>query len=287
MTVTAGGIVTAQSNGSIPAVSQISTLQAGQSLIGGTLNLVKNSASMTGTGWGSGTGLTATGGQTDPFGGTNAVQLATTATSGIYSNTGVAVTTGQVYNLCGYFKGNAGGEQQIMSVGNGASTTTVALTTSYQFISLPFTAGATTTVTAAVAPAVATQTTFVYGLNVTPTGTTCTSPGLPTGAAGVATSQQMTITPVLESNGTPSLSGCSLTSSIGGAGAGAFNSGTTGTCTVVITPGITAKNGFRCSATDLTTVADIILQTAFTTTTCTIAGTTVSADQITWQVEAF
>jgi hypothetical protein len=95
------------------------------------------------------------------------------------------------------------------------------------------------------------------------------------------------VTPIVESIGRPSLSGCSLAGAVGGAGAGAFNSGTTGTCAVVITPGITAAHGFRCSATDLTTPADLIGQTAFTTTTCTISGTTVRADLITWEVIAF
>jgi hypothetical protein len=82
------------------------------------------------------------------------------------------------------------------------------------------------------------------------------------------------------STGTINVSGCSLTSAAGGASIGQFNSGTTGTCTVVITPGITASHGWMCKANDLTTTADTLQQTASSTTTCTIAGTTVTGDII-------
>jgi len=76
--------------------------------------------------------------------------------------------------------------------------------------------------------------------------------------------------------------GCSETSLAGGATAGKYNSGTTGTCTVVITMGnsATAPNGWSCKANDLTTVADTQNQTATSTTTATISGTTVSGDVI-------
>lgn len=93
--------------------------------------------------------------------------------------------------------------------------------------------------------------------------------------------------PAIIVTGTQTISGCSLTSAVGGETAGSFHSGTTGTCTVTITPGFTAPNGFRCSATDLTTSADTIQQTTTSATACTIAGTTASADVITWQAIAF
>lgn len=76
-------------------------------------------------------------------------------------------------------------------------------------------------------------------------------------------------------------------SASGGASAGKFASGTTGTCTVTITPGITATNGFTCDAHDLTTPADVINQTATSTTTATISGTTASGDVVTWKCAAF
>lgn len=77
-----------------------------------------------------------------------------------------------------------------------------------------------------------------------------------------------------------------VASAVGGAWAGAFNSGISGTCTIVVTPGFTAPNGFNCDATDLTTTADKLTQIAYTTTTCTFSGTTASADAITWKVQA-
>jgi hypothetical protein len=87
--------------------------------------------------------------------------------------------------------------------------------------------------------------------------------------------------------GTQTVSGCSLTSPLGGSWAGSFKSGTTGTCTVTITPGITAPNGFACASTDVTTAADVLKQAAYTATSCTISGTTASADVITWTAVAF
>lgn len=75
-------------------------------------------------------------------------------------------------------------------------------------------------------------------------------------------------------------SGCSVSALVGGANAGQFASGTTGACTVVITPGVTAPNGWYCRANNLTTTANAIIQSASTTTTCTVTGTTVSADTI-------
>lgn len=79
-------------------------------------------------------------------------------------------------------------------------------------------------------------------------------------------------------------SGCSVSATTGGATAGTYTSGTTGTCTVTITmngaTGLTATNGWSCWAADLTTPADLITQTASSTTTATLAGTTVSGDVI-------
>jgi hypothetical protein len=75
-------------------------------------------------------------------------------------------------------------------------------------------------------------------------------------------------------------SGCSNSTLVGGATAGSYHSGTTGTCTVTLTTGLTAPHGWSCSAQDLTTPADIQTQTATTTTTATLSGTTVSGDVV-------
>ena len=80
--------------------------------------------------------------------------------------------------------------------------------------------------------------------------------------------------------------GCSVSATAGGAAAGTYTSGTAGTCTVVITingaTGTTAPNGWYCHATDLTTAADALLQkqTASSTTTATISGTTALGDVV-------
>ena len=60
--------------------------------------------------------------------------------------------------------------------------------------------------------------------------------------------------------------------------------GTTGACTVVVTmngaTGMTAPNGWYCSASDRNTPANLQSTSASTTTTCTITGTTVSGDVV-------
>jgi hypothetical protein len=75
--------------------------------------------------------------------------------------------------------------------------------------------------------------------------------------------------------------GCSETSLAGGATAGKYVSGTTGTCTVIITMGnsATAPNGWACSVSDETT-ANLMRETASTTTTATFSGTAVTSDVI-------
>jgi len=88
-------------------------------------------------------------------------------------------------------------------------------------------------------------------------------------------------------NPAQNVTGCSLTSAVGGPSAGKFNSGTSGTCTITITMAATqaAPNGWTCDAHDQTTAADAnnVVQTAFTTTTITMSGTTVSGDVIVWK----
>jgi hypothetical protein len=86
-----------------------------------------------------------------------------------------------------------------------------------------------------------------------------------------------------KSNGTTfTASGCSNSTLVGGATAGSFDSGTTGTCTVTVTMGNTqtAAHGWACNVHDLTTPTDTIQMTPGTTTTAVFTGTTVAGDVI-------
>lgn len=76
--------------------------------------------------------------------------------------------------------------------------------------------------------------------------------------------------------------GCSETSLTGGATAGSVASGTSGTCTFVVTMGntATAAHGWACSVWDLTTTTDSLKETATNGTTVTFSGVTVSGDVI-------
>jgi len=85
-------------------------------------------------------------------------------------------------------------------------------------------------------------------------------------------------------------SGCSNSTTIGGATAGSFASGTTGACTVTVTMGNsdTATNGWACFASDQTTPANIYDQkTGGSTTTAVFSGTTVSGDVISFGCIAY
>lgn len=117
------------------------------------------------------------------------------------------------------------------------------------------------------------------------------NPVTSTGSANVVLSTSPTVTTPtivnsLIAGGTTSVSGCSLTGATGGQWAGSFASGTTGTCTVTITPGNTAPHGFVCTATDIT-AKTLVPQSATSTTTCTISGATTSADVVTWVAVAY
>ena len=82
------------------------------------------------------------------------------------------------------------------------------------------------------------------------------------------------------------ISGCSAGTTVGGATAGTFASGTTGSCTVVITLP-TAPTGYACAASDQTTPANLISQSANSTSSCTLTGTTVSGDVIAFSARGF
>lgn len=120
--------------------------------------------------------------------------------------------------------------------------------------------------------------------NAAVTGTLSASTG---SFSGSVQATSVTATTRITSGGTKfTASGCSNSTTVGGAVAGSFTSGTTGACTVVITlPG--ATNGYTCSASDLTTPANLIAQSASSTTSCTITGTTVSGDSIHFMAIAY
>jgi len=88
------------------------------------------------------------------------------------------------------------------------------------------------------------------------------------------------------STGEQNISGCALSSAVGGAATGSFKAGAT-SCTVTITPGIAAPNGFLCQAHDITTTANALVQTGSSTTTCTLIGAVEPGDTIIWHADAF
>jgi hypothetical protein len=94
---------------------------------------------------------------------------------------------------------------------------------------------------------------------------------------GIATS------PAFVTGGTTfTASGCSNSGLLGGATGGKYVSGTSGVCTVIITMGggLSAPNGWSCSVWDTTTPADVQSETAFSASTVTFSGTTVSGDTV-------
>jgi hypothetical protein len=85
-------------------------------------------------------------------------------------------------------------------------------------------------------------------------------------------------------SGAPAISGCgTVTSQLGNGFVGSFDAGQAA-CLPVITPGITAVNGFRCSANDVNNPGDTFTQTAKSTTTCTMSATVTSGDVIQFTV---
>ena len=83
---------------------------------------------------------------------------------------------------------------------------------------------------------------------------------------------------------------CSPSSTVGTSTAGKFVAGATGTCNFVVTlggaTGITAANGWSCAVSDSTT-ANLMRESAYTTTTATLTGTVVTNDVIIFNCTAF
>ena len=191
------------------AVSSVSS-QVGTVASGGLSNYIKNSATMTGTGWATGTNATATGGQADPFGGTNAVQIVTTSlSSATYINSGATVTNAAQYTACGYYKGATGTEREQINIGNGSNTVTGLLSTSWTFFTYTLTSGASGANTVTFSPSTASQTVYLYGWSIVPLGTPCLSPGLATGNYTQAAAVQQVSSPILNLNSPQTSVSCS------------------------------------------------------------------------------
>lgn len=102
------------------------------------------------------------------------------------------------------------------------------------------------------------------------------------------TASNSTLSGALISTGSaPTLSGtCTTASQTGGNTAGTF----TATCvsqTVIITFATTAPTGWSCNAHDQTTPADVLAQSANSTTSCTLSGTTVALDRVVFDARAY
>ncbi len=81
--------------------------------------------------------------------------------------------------------------------------------------------------------------------------------------------------------------GCSGSSWVGGATVGQFTAATCSAAGYVLSGLPTAPNGYVCSAWDMTTPDDTLVQTHNTTRSCTLKSTTVSGDTIVVQALAY
>jgi len=93
---------------------------------------------------------------------------------------------------------------------------------------------------------------------------------------------------IIDGGSTFTLSGCSATSPSGGSHTGTFTSGTTGTCTITVTMGgETSAHGWNCLGLDQSSNSYALHETASTTTTATLSGSTTSGDFIRLSCWAF
>lgn len=91
--------------------------------------------------------------------------------------------------------------------------------------------------------------------------------------------------PLISTGTAATLSGtgacATITTQLGGAWVGSAKcTGTTGASTLTITPGATAPNGWVCAVQDQTTRANLFQQTSFTTTTCVLTVSSVTANDV-------
>jgi len=85
----------------------------------------------------------------------------------------------------------------------------------------------------------------------------------------------------------PGISGCSTGTQAGGNQAGTFISGTSGTCTVILTFAVNAPNIWYCTSQNLTHPADMLQEYSSTPNSVTIQGPTTSGDLIAFGCRAF
>ncbi len=113
-------------------------------------------------------------------------------------------------------------------------------------------------------------------------GVTCFGTGAAASVAGAVKTTSYVV-----GGSAPTLTGtCTTASQTGGNTAGTFAA----TCTaqtVIITFGFTAPTGWACNAHDLSTPTDALNQTASSTTSCTLTGTTIASDTISFNAIAF
>jgi hypothetical protein len=111
---------------------------------------------------------------------------------------------------------------------------------------------------------------------------------LPDSTAGVVNASTAVYSPGVISNGTTFTiaSGCGTPTSLtGGSTSGSFAAGQAACAPVIGLP--TAPNGWYCEARDLTTPADLLTQTAKSTSSCTLSGTVVSGDTIVFRAQGY
>lgn len=109
-----------------------------------------------------------------------------------------------------------------------------------------------------------------------------------TNASEFTISKPTLLTASLISSGThPTLTGsCTTSGTTGGNFAGTFLA-TCSSQTVIVTFTTTAPTGYSCNAHDLTTPTDSLSQTASSATSCTLTGTTASADTVSYNAIAY
>lgn len=301
----------------------VTIARSGQNINGGTSSLTLPAASATAPTaaqiWSDGTNYF-----TEISGAASGAVVHTPTTGASMTFTGASTTTGTVdafiptaalsanvtSSTCGTF--TPGQQTVFMFTQDGTGGRTVATCTSWDPFPISPTASKTTTLsytidasgfghldgasndTATVlygsertAPATPASGGAIYYDSVLHSATYVSNTGL--SSSMVPTNAQGLISPIgLASTGTQfTISGCSASVVSGGATAGRFTSGTTGTCTVVITmngaTGVSATNGWACWANDITTTALVgnrFIQTATSTTTATLQATTVSGDNV-------
>ena len=118
----------------------------------------------------------------------------------------------------------------------------------------------------------------------------------PSSSATLSGSGSMSLPGTISSEGTLSTgttfaaSGCSNSTTQGGATAGSYVIGaTSASCTVTITMGnlVAAAHGWACSVWDVTTTADVQKETGYTTTTVALTGPASMGDVIAFACQGF